>query len=98
MAEVTVTGEAGTFVTRIAAGDNALVSDEPIAAGGTGAGANPYELLLAALGACTSMTLFVYSRTKGWPLQRVSVTLRHERIHAADCADCEAKHGRIDRI
>ena len=59
---------------------------------------NPYELLLMSLGACTSMTLRLYARRKQWPLDRVVVRLRHGRIHAEDCADCETKHGMVDRI
>jgi uncharacterized OsmC-like protein len=82
----------------IAAGRHTLVADEPVSAGGTDQGPSPYELLAAALGACTSMTLLLYARNKGWPLSRVVVTVRHERIHAADCADCETKEGRLDQL
>lgn len=75
-----------------------LVADEPVAQGGTGIGPNPYELLLASLGACTSMTLRMYAERKGMALEKVSVALRHEKIHAADCADCETREGMVDRI
>jgi putative redox protein len=95
---ITVTGRAGTFRTEISNGRHTWVADEPIAVGGNDVGPNPYELLLSALGTCTSLTLFIYARTKGWPLERVTVTLEHDRVHAADCADCETKEGRIDRI
>jgi len=91
------TGE-GPFAQRIAAGRHALRADEPADFGGLDSGPGPYDLLLAGLGACTSMTLRMYANRKGWPLDQVSVTLAHEKIHARDCADCETKVGRIDRI
>jgi len=59
---------------------------------------NPYELLLAALGACTSMTVRMYAERKQWPLQGVEVRLAHSRIHAEDCAECDTKQGMLDRI
>jgi putative redox protein len=75
-----------------------LQADEPEDAGGGDRGATPYEQLLAGLGACTSMTLRMYADRKEWPLENVRVRLRHDRIHARDCADCETKEGRLDRI
>lgn len=96
--EVVVT-EAGTgFSQRIQAGRHVLTADEPIAAGGTDTGPDPYALLLAALGACTSMTVRMYATRKNWPLEKVSVTLTHSKIHARDCAECEKSESRIDRI
>jgi uncharacterized OsmC-like protein len=68
-----------------------LHADEPIEQGGTDTGPNPYDLLCAALGACTTMTLRLYADQKKWPLQRVSVQVSHAKIHAADCADCETR-------
>ncbi|HYE14037.1 MAG TPA: OsmC family protein [Pyrinomonadaceae bacterium] len=65
-----------------------FVSDEPASVGGDGAGPDPYTLLLAALGSCISMTLKMYARRKGWPLERVVVRLRLDRVHAKDCAEC----------
>jgi putative redox protein len=67
-----------------------LVTDEPAAAGGGGAGPDPYALLLAALGSCVSMTVTLYARRKGWPLERVAVRLRQRRVHAKDCAVCSS--------
>jgi putative redox protein len=79
-------------------GDHRLIADEAVDEGGAGAGPNPYELLLSALGACTAMTVRLYAQRKGWPLQAVEVTLHHQRIHAEDCADCETREGFLDKI
>jgi len=73
------------------------LADEP-APFGTDTGPSPYELLLSSLGACTSMTLRLYAQRKGIPLQRITVRLRHYRIHAEDCRDCDTKEGYLDRI
>jgi len=96
--DVVVRGRAGTLVQDISIGAHRFLADEPLAVGGTDAGPTPYGFLLASLGACTSMTLELYSRRKGWPLESVTVRLRHMRIHAEDCVDCETKEGMIDRI
>ena len=88
----------GRFQQRITAGKHHLQADEPVASGGLDSGLDPYSLLLSALGACTSMTLRLYAERKQLPLGRVSVHLRHSKIHAADCAECETKTGRLDRI
>ncbi|HLJ13697.1 MAG TPA: OsmC family protein [Bryobacteraceae bacterium] len=95
---VVVRGSAAGFAQEIHAGRHRIVADEPASAGGTDTGPSPYELLLGALGACTSMTVAMYARRKAWPLQEVTVYLRHSRIHATDCADCETKDGLLDRI
>jgi len=96
--EVVVRGPATGFAQEILAGPHRLSADEPASAGGTDTGPTPYDLLLAALGACTSMTVALYARRKGWPLEKVAVHLRHSKIHAADCAECETREGMIDRI
>jgi uncharacterized OsmC-like protein len=87
-----------TFDQEIIAGKHHLVADEPVNAGGQDAGPNPYDLLLASLGACTSMTLRLYADHKKIPLQRVEVRLRHFRVYATDCAECETKEGMVDHI
>jgi len=86
------------FAQKIVARRHRLNADEPVEQGGTDTGPSPYELLLGALGACTSMTLRIYAKHKGIPLEGVRVRLRHGKIHAVDCANCETKEGRIDRI
>lgn len=95
--KVVESGE-GKFTEHLLDGRHRLLADEPVAAGGNDRGPGPYELLLMSLGACTTMTLRLYADRKRWPLQRVSVELRHHKIHAEDCADCETKHGMLDRI
>ncbi len=88
----------GTFQQEIISGAHRLVAEEPVKVGGLDSGPGPYDLLLAALGACTSMTLRLYADRKQLPLTRTQVRLRHDKIHAADCAECETKEGTIDRI
>ena len=88
----------GKFAQDILAGRHRLRADEPESAGGMGSGPSPYELLAAGLGACTAMTIRMYAEHKKLPLERVTVDLAHDKIHAADCAECETREGRIDRI
>jgi uncharacterized OsmC-like protein len=95
---VIVRGTAANFSQKIEIGSHRLSADEPAAFGGTDTGASPYDLLLAALGSCTSMTIGLYARKRKWPLENVTVSLRHFKIHAADCEECETKEGKIDRI
>lgn len=94
---VVETGE-GRFTQQISVGPHRLRADEPASAGGLDSGPTPYDLLLAGLGACTSMTVRLYAERKQWPVDHVTVRLRHEKIHAADCAGCETQDGKIDRI
>ncbi len=95
-----IVAEAGTgkFEQTISAGRHRLRADEPVTAGGADNGPSPYDLLLAGLGACTSMTIRMYATRKQWPLEGVSVRLTHSKVHAEDCADCDTKAGKIDRI
>jgi putative redox protein len=95
---VTVRGNAAGFAQEVSVGPHRLSGDEPASAGGTDTGPTPYDLLLAALGSCTSMTVALYARRKRWPLEAVTVTLRHSKIHAADCESCETKEGKLDHI
>src|SRR5579871_680676 len=88
----------GTFEQIMLDGRHALTADEPVAAGGGDAGPGPYELLLMALGSCTSMTVRMYAARKKWPLEQVIVTLRHSRKYIEDCADCEKPTAMIDHI
>ena len=95
---VTTRTAAGAFRTEILAGGHAITADEPVAAGGENLGPTPYDLLAAALGACTSMTLRMYAERKGWPLDEAVVRLRHSKIHAEDEERCESGEARMDRL
>jgi uncharacterized OsmC-like protein/pimeloyl-ACP methyl ester carboxylesterase len=86
------------FQQTISTGPHRLLADEPVAAGGEDNGPGPYDFLLAGLGACTSMTMRMYADRKSLPLERVTVTLKHQKIHAEDCAECETKAGMLDQI
>lgn len=89
---------AGKFQNRVRIGRHALMADEPTDVGGLDTGPSPYDFLLAGLGACTAMTLRLYAERKGLSLRRVRVGLDHGKIHAADCADCETREGKVDEI
>ena len=95
---VVVRGAADGFVQEVIAGVHQLRCDEPTSAGGTDTGPTPYDLLLGALGACTSMTLAMYARRKTWPLEQVTVRLRHSREYAQDSARCETQDARLTVI
>jgi len=88
----------GKFTNQVVVGRHVIRADEPVAAGGLDSGLSPYDLLCAALGACTAMTIRLYADLKGIPVERISVELKHDKIHAADCAECETREGKIDRI
>ncbi|MBB4931604.1 putative redox protein [Lipingzhangella halophila] len=94
---VTETGEGG-YAQRVTVGPHELAADEPASDGGTDAGPSPYDLLLASLGTCTSMTIRMFAQRREWPLRGITVRLRHSRIHAADCENCETESGRVDYI
>jgi uncharacterized OsmC-like protein/alpha/beta superfamily hydrolase len=94
---VVVRGES-SLAQSIRIGPHALGSDEPASVGGEDTGPTPYELLLASLGACTSMTLRMYAQRKKWPLEAVTVELHHDKIHARDCDECETREGKLDDI
>jgi putative redox protein len=88
----------GRFAQLVTMGKHRLRADEPVAVGGDDSGPGPYDLLLAGLGACTSMTVRMYAAQKKWPLERVTVDLKHDKVHATDCAECETREGKVDRI
>lgn len=96
--QVTVRGAADSLVQEIEAGRHQLRSDEPVSVGGTDTGPTPYDLLLAALGSCTSMTVGMYARRKQWPLTRVTIRLSHSRVHARDCAVCDTEDAMLTVI
>ena len=91
------TGAAG-FRTDVAVRGHGFVADEPVSVGGTDTGPTPYDYLIGALGACTSMTLHMYASRKGWPLEDVVVRMRESRSYAADCESCETQAVGIRRI
>jgi uncharacterized OsmC-like protein len=95
---VVVQGSAAGFAQTITVGRHRLAGDEPAPFGGTDTGPDPYGFLLASLGSCISITLGMYARRKGWPLDAVTVRLQHARVHATDCERCETADGSIDRI
>ena len=86
------------YYTEVVASGHRLTVDEPESVGGTDRGGTPYDLLLGALGSCTSITLRMYADRKSWPLEEIVVRLRHEKIHASHCETCETAEGKVDRI
>jgi uncharacterized OsmC-like protein/fermentation-respiration switch protein FrsA (DUF1100 family) len=86
------------FQQTVSVGPHRMLADEPVAAGGEDTGPGPYDFVLAGLGACTSMTMRLYADRKSLPLERVTVTLKHSKIYAEDCAECETKAGMLDQI
>ena len=95
---VAVHGSAAGFAQEITAGRHRLTGDEPMSFGGTDTGPDPYGFLLAALGSCMSITVAMYARRKQWPLDAVTVRLRHSKIHAGDCERCETPEALLDHI
>jgi len=96
--DVVVRGSATSFLQDVVTGSHRLQADEPVSYGGGDAAPGPYDYLLVALGVCTSMTIGLYARRKNLPLENITVSLHHSRIHARDCEDCETKEGMLDRI
>ena len=88
----------GSLRNEITAGNHQIIVDEPVSAGGSDLGPTPYDLLSAALGTCTSMTLHVVAKREGMPLEGVEIQVRNDRMHAADCADCLTRAGYIHRF
>ena len=86
------------FQQTVSIGPHRMLADEPVASGGEDSGPGPYDYLLAGLGACTSMTMRMYADRKSLPLERVTVTLKHSKIYAEDCAECETEAGMLDQI
>lgn len=82
----------------IFASGHALIADEPISVGGTDLGPNPYDYLLGSLGSCTAITLRMYADRKGWPMESVTVKLKHSKVHAQECEECESESGKVDII
>jgi putative redox protein len=95
---VVVRGGGHTFLQEISAGTHRFQADEPTSVGGTDAAPDPYDYLMASLGACTSMMVGLQARKRKWPLENIVVSLRHSRVHAHDCEECLTKDGMIDRI
>ncbi|MBV9453152.1 MAG: OsmC family protein [Rubrobacter sp.] len=95
---VVVHGDGEGFHQEIFVDSHRLAADEPEESGGSGRGPDPYDLLLASLGACTSITITMYAQSEGLPLQGVTTRLQHSNVHAEDCAECETEEGKIDWI
>jgi uncharacterized OsmC-like protein len=95
---IVVRGDAKDFRQQISAGKHNFVADEPVSVGGGGDGPDPYDYLLTALGTCTSMTVGFYARRNKLPLEKITVSLWHSRIHARDCEECQTRDGMLDRI
>jgi putative redox protein len=97
-ADVVVHGSGRDFSQEVTSGKHHLRGDEPTSAGGQDAAPGPYDYLLVALGTCTSMTIGLFARRKQFPLEEITVSLWHSRIHAKDCEECETREGMLDRI
>jgi putative redox protein len=96
--KVSVESASPDFLENVSAGRHGLQADEPLSAGGQDTAPSPYELLLSALGTCKVITLRMYAKRKGWPLQGVQINLSHEKVHAEDSANCASAGSLIDQI
>jgi uncharacterized OsmC-like protein len=96
--DVVVRVGASGYRAEVSARGHTLIADEPLALGGTDQGPTPYDLLVAALGSCTAMTIRMYADRRGWPLEGVTVRLTHSRVHELDCEACEASTVGIDQL
>ncbi len=96
--DVLIVKNSEVYKVEIRSGKHKIISDEPIEAGGSDAGPNPYELLLSALGSCKAMTMRMYAVRKNFLLNEITIKLKIDKIHAEDCEDCETKEGKIDKI
>ncbi|MGZ7039915.1 MAG: OsmC family protein, partial [Thermoanaerobaculia bacterium] len=96
--EPVIVRSSGSFRNEVSAGKHRFVADEPASAGGTDTGPTPYDLLSAALGTCTSMTLNFLAKRENIPLEGVEVSVANDRMHAKDCADCLTTSGYIHRF
>lgn len=95
---VVVSGSGRNFLQEISSGSHRFQADEPVATGGGDAAPDPYDYLMASLGACTSMMTGLHARNRKWPLEKIVVSLRHSRVHARDCDECLTEDGMLDRI
>jgi len=96
--ELTVSERNQKFMLDVFSDTHHWIADEPTKSGGNNAGPDPYEHLLASVGTCTAMTIRMYAGRKEWPLENAEVTLRHNREHLTDCADCGDKPVQLDII
>ena len=95
---IVVRGGAANFRQEVTAGRHHFVADEPANIGGADTAPDPYDYLLASLGVCTSMTVGFYARRNKWPLENITVSLWHSRIHGRDCEECQTRDGMLDRV
>ncbi len=96
--EVVARTAAGGFKTAMSVGGHALLADEPLSYGGTNLGPTPYDYLSAALASCTSMTLRMYADRKKLDFEAATVTVKHSKVHAEDCVDCDTVTGKVDEF
>jgi putative redox protein len=96
--KIQVVVEKDSLLATIHTGKHSLLIDEPLAVGGSDLGPDPYEAMLGALGACTAITLRMYARSKGWPLERITVSLKHQKDYSLDCQNCEQAGARLEQI